>query len=144
MRVHENKRVGCNALLTQINTTDQVDFVDVTIPDKTYFRIGEVSKLLGVETYVVRYWESEFKSIKPMRTGSDQRRYRKKDVEELLLIRDLLYREGFTIAGAKKRLSELKKNKEEIRPKPLFNSDDCMDRLVDIKKRLTELKKIVG
>jgi len=78
--------------------------MDVSIPDKTYFRIGEVSSILGVEPYVVRYWESEFKSVKPVRTRSDQRLYRRKDLEELLLIKDLLYKDHFTIRGAKNQL----------------------------------------
>ena len=55
----------------------------VSIPDKSYFRIGEVSRLLGVEPYVIRYWESEFKTVRPIRTRSDQRLYRHKDIEEL-------------------------------------------------------------
>ncbi|MCK9196480.1 MAG: MerR family transcriptional regulator [Syntrophales bacterium] len=79
--------------------------MDVSIPDKTYFRIGEVSSILGVESYVVRYWESEFKSVKPVRTRSDQRLYRRKDLEELMIIRDLLYKDHFTIKGAKNQLS---------------------------------------
>ncbi|MCX5827984.1 MAG: MerR family transcriptional regulator [Syntrophus sp. (in: bacteria)] len=79
--------------------------MDVSIPDKTYFRIGEVSSILGVESYVVRYWESEFKSVKPVRTRSDQRLYRRKDLDELLIIRDLLYKDHFTIKGAKNQLS---------------------------------------
>jgi DNA-binding transcriptional MerR regulator len=70
--------------------------MDETIPDKNFFRIGEVSKILQVEPYVVRYWESEFKTVKPVRTSADQRLYRKKDLEELLMIRTLLYQEGFT------------------------------------------------
>ena len=77
--------------------------MDIEIPEKTYFRIGEVSKILGVEPYVVRYWETEFKTVKPIRTKSEQRLYRRKDLEELALIRNLLYRDRFTIAGAKKK-----------------------------------------
>src|SRR3990172_11843086 len=78
-----------------------------SFPDKSYFRIGEVSKILGVAPYVIRYWESEFKSIRPIRAKSDQRLYRKKDVEELMTVRSLLYDQKFTISGAKKRLSEI-------------------------------------
>jgi len=80
----------------------------VSIPDKSYFRIGEVSRLLGVKPYVVRYWESEFKTVRPIRTRSDQRLYRHKDVEELLLIRTLLYEENFTINGARKQLQKMR------------------------------------
>jgi DNA-binding transcriptional MerR regulator len=82
--------------------------MNVSIPDKSYFRIGEVSRLLGVPPYVVRYWESEFKTVKPIRTRSDQRLYRHKDVEELLMIRKLLYEENFTINGARKQLHKIR------------------------------------
>jgi DNA-binding transcriptional MerR regulator len=82
--------------------------MDVSIPDKTYFRVGEVSRLLGVQPYVIRYWESEFKTVRPIRTRSDQRLYRHRDVEELLMIRKLLYEENFTINGARKRLLRMR------------------------------------
>jgi DNA-binding transcriptional MerR regulator len=75
-----------------------------TLPDKAFFRIGEVSRILGVPPYVVRYWESEFKTVKPSRTRSDQRLYRRKDVQTLLVIKRLLYEEKFTIDGARRRL----------------------------------------
>ncbi|WP_448873431.1 MerR family transcriptional regulator [Desulfobulbus propionicus] len=75
------------------------------IPAKVYFRIGEVSDLLGVEPHVLRYWESEFALIKPYRGKSKQRLYRRKDVQTLLVIKDLLHHQGYTIAGAKKQLT---------------------------------------
>ncbi|RPH86272.1 MAG: MerR family transcriptional regulator, partial [Desulfobacteraceae bacterium] len=76
----------------------------VIIPNKQYFKIGEVSTLTELETYVLRYWETEFKSIRPVRMGSNPRLYRRKDVETILEIKKLLYDEGFTIAGAKKKI----------------------------------------
>ena len=82
--------------------------METVIPEKTYFRIGEVSKILNVESYVIRYWETEFKSVKPVRTKSAQRLYRKKDVQELLTIRNLLYSQRFTIDGAKKQLAKMR------------------------------------
>ena len=82
--------------------------MDESIPDKAYFRIGEVSRLLHVQPYVIRYWESEFKTVRPIRTRSDQRLYRHRDVEELLLIRKLLYKENFTINGARKQLRKMR------------------------------------
>ena len=82
--------------------------MDKSIPDKSYFRIGEVSRLLGVQPYVIRYWESEFKTVRPIRTRSDQRLYRHRDVEELLTIRKLLYEENFTINGARKQLQRMR------------------------------------
>src|ERR1051326_6822653 len=74
------------------------------IPDKLYFRIGEVSALLGVETYVLRYWETEFPSLAPKKSGTGHRLYRRKDVELLLRIKHLLYEKRFTIEGARQSL----------------------------------------
>ena len=76
------------------------------IPDKLYFKIGEVCKITGVEPYILRYWESEFKLVKPYRTKSNQRLYRKKDVESILKIKKMLYEDKFTIAGAKLKLKD--------------------------------------
>jgi len=71
-----------------------------SLPDKLYFKIGEVSEIAGVPSYVLRFWETEFRRIKPMRTDSGQRLYRKKDVELVLKIKYLLYEKKFTIQGA--------------------------------------------
>ncbi len=77
------------------------------LPDKQYFKIGEVARITGVKPHVLRYWETEFSSIRPQKTRTNQRLYRRRDVELLLQIKQLLYQEGFTIAGANKRLREL-------------------------------------
>jgi DNA-binding transcriptional MerR regulator len=74
------------------------------LPAKVYFRIGEVAELVGVEPHVLRYWEREFRSIRPTKSTKGQRVYSRRDVENLMRVRELLYREGFTIAGAKKKL----------------------------------------
>lgn len=74
------------------------------IPDKLYFKIGEVSDLLGVEPYVLRYWESEFPGLSPKKSGTGHRLYRRKDVELLLRIKHLLYERRFTIEGARQSL----------------------------------------
>ncbi len=108
------------------------------IPDKLYFRISEVSKLTALEPYVLRYWESEFRLIKPLRTKSRHRLYRRKDLEILFEIKKLLYEEQYTIAGAKKRLEEIgREEKRELE----VNSDEN-----DYKKilhaTLTELKAL--
>ena len=79
---------------------------EAAIPDKLFFRIGEVSQLVGVEAYVLRYWESEFKGLSPKKSDSGQRMFRRKDVELLLQIKDLLYNRKFTIEGARKVLAE--------------------------------------
>ena len=78
---------------------------DVTVlPDKLFFKIGEVCDLVGVQAHVLRYWESEFPMLQPQKNRAGQRTYRRKDVEMALRIKGLLYDEGFTIAGAKKKL----------------------------------------
>jgi len=74
------------------------------LPPKLYFRIGEVASLVGVEPHVLRYWEREFRSIRPTKSAKGQRVYSRRDVENLMRVRQLLYAEGFTIAGAKKKL----------------------------------------
>lgn len=74
--------------------------------DKRYFRIGEVSRIIGVEPYVLRYWESEFPQIKPSRADSNQRTYQKKDLEIIIEIKKLLYEERMTIEGAKIKLKQ--------------------------------------
>lgn len=78
--------------------------MDVQIPDKLYFKIGEVAELTGVKSHVLRYWESEFSTIRPNKSRSKQRLYRKQDIELILRLKDLLYNQGFTIAGARKQL----------------------------------------
>ncbi|MBP1597563.1 MAG: transcription regulator protein [Acidobacteria bacterium] len=75
------------------------------IPKKLYYRIGEVIKIVGVEAHVLRYWETEFPGLAPPKNKAGQRTYRPKDIEQLLMIRQLLYEEGYTIAGARKRLA---------------------------------------
>ncbi|GAB6093923.1 MerR family transcriptional regulator [Desulfatiferula olefinivorans] len=78
--------------------------MDPVIPDKMYFKIGEVSEITGLEAHVLRFWESEFKNIKPRRTSTGQRMYRKNDIQLILYIKHLLHNEKFTIQGARKYL----------------------------------------
>ena len=80
---------------------------DESADGKRYYRIGEVSKITGVEAYVLRYWESQFRWMAPAKSRSQQRLYRKRDIDIIQLIKRLLYQERFTIAGAKKKLQEL-------------------------------------
>ena len=77
------------------------------IPDKPYFKIGEAARLCAVKPFVLRYWETEFRSLRLQKTRSQQRLYRRKDIELLLKIRHLLYEERFTIEGARSRLREM-------------------------------------
>ena len=76
------------------------------VPDRLYFRIGEVSDITGVPPYVLRYWESEFPALQPRKSGGGQRLYRKRDVAMILEIKKLLYQERYTVAGARRRLTE--------------------------------------
>lgn len=112
--------------------------MNASIPDKEYFRIGEVSKILDVDTYVIRFWESEFKSIKPIRTKTYQRLYRRKDLEELLIIKDLLYADKFTISGAKKQLLKMKGS--ESQP----GRDAIQEKFIEIKKGLLQIRKMLS
>jgi DNA-binding transcriptional MerR regulator len=74
------------------------------LPDKLYFRIGEVADIVGVEPHVLRYWETEFRSVKPEKSRKGQRVYSRRDVDVLLKVKDLLYGHRYTIAGAKRKL----------------------------------------
>ena len=78
------------------------------LPDKQFFKIGEAAEIVGVKTHVLRYWESEFPSIRPLKTRGAHRMYRRTDVEMLCVIHKLLHQEGYTIAGARKRVRELR------------------------------------
>lgn len=74
------------------------------IPDKLYFRIGEVARLAGVEPYVLRFWETQFPALRPNKGATGQRLYRRREVEQVLRVKALLYEQGFTIAGARKKM----------------------------------------
>lgn len=89
---------------------------EVVIPDKLYFRIGEVSRLCGLPSYVLRFWETEFTQLKPTKSGTGQRMYRKIDVENVLRVKKLLYDQGFTIAGARQQLKAEVKRKQTPLP----------------------------
>src|SRR5688572_22779923 len=86
-----------------------MDHTEVTIPDKMFFRIGDVAELLGVKPYVLRYWETEFSILTPEKSASGQRVYKRTDVENLMLIKQLLYQERYSIEGARNRIRELRK-----------------------------------
>ena len=86
------------------------------IPNKLFFKIGEVCEITDTQPYVLRYWESEFPSLAPAKNSSGQRIYRRRDIETVLRIKQLLYEEGFTIAGAKKRLEAEMTGKTDSNP----------------------------
>ena len=84
----------------------------IEIPEKLFFKIGEVSRLADVKAHVLRYWESEFPMLNPPKNRADQRVYRKKDIETIILIKRLLYDENYTISGARKRMREMREAQE--------------------------------
>lgn len=87
---------------------------EVVIPERLYFRIGEVAGLCRLPAYVLRFWETEFPQLKPVKSSTGQRMYRRKDVEYVLRVKKLLYEEGFTIAGARQHLrAEIKSDKKQ-------------------------------
>src|ERR1700751_5182908 len=99
---------------------------EIIVPDKLYFRIGEVSRLCRLPAYVLRFWETEFPQLKPVKSSTGQRMYRRKDVEAVIRIKKLLYEEGFTIAGARQQLrseSKVEKNQAPL-PFPVQSSAD--------------------
>jgi len=112
------------------------------IPDKLYFKIGEVSSITGVEPYILRYWESEFKLVKPYRTKSNQRLYRRKDVESVIKIKKMLYDEKFTIAGAKKKIRVTEKSEKQL---PLgFSQEKYKQALKEVVVEIKDLYKSIG
>ncbi len=87
---------------------------DVIIPEKLYFRIGEVARLCRLPAYVLRFWETEFPQLKPVKSSTGQRMYRRREVENVLHIKKLLYEQGYTIAGARQHLrAEIKSDKTQ-------------------------------
>jgi DNA-binding transcriptional MerR regulator len=117
--------------------------IDPSIPEKLYYKIGEVSQITGVESNNLRYRESEFKIVTPIRTNSKQRLYRKKDLDLILEIKKLLYEEKFTIAGAKKRLQGLKARREEQLRLELPEKK-YRDALLAVKKELENLHGLLS
>src|SRR3954451_12831819 len=109
------------------------------IPDKLYFKIGEVSDLLGVEPYVLRYWESEFSVLSPKKSGTGHRLYRRKDVELLLRIKHLLYEKRFTIEGARQSLQAEAKAPKPRAPKRVQQELFAQDPLPGIRKELADI-----
>lgn len=105
----------------------------VQIPDdKRYFRIGEASRIIGVEPYVLRYWESEFSQIRPERADSNQRTYQRQDLENLLSIKKLLYEERMTIEGAKRRLKQENDKKTTVDSKLLEDIKAELKEILDM------------
>lgn len=113
------------------------------LPDKLYFKIGEVASIVGVKPYVLRYWESEFNIIKPAKTRSKHRLYRRKDVESLIEIKRLLHEQRFTIEGARKRLKASPQGERRQLEIPLGDRD-YRNILVHLKKDIESLHRMLS
>ncbi|MES0363320.1 MAG: MerR family transcriptional regulator [Desulfobacteria bacterium] len=113
-----------------------MQLTDSKIPEKRYFRIGEVSALTSIESYVLRYWETEFPKIKPARSRSGQRLYKRRDIEIILQIKDLLYQKKFTIAGAKKHLQQEKASKPSDADSQRLMLEQVREELITIRDLL--------
>jgi DNA-binding transcriptional MerR regulator len=111
------------------------DKAEVILPDKIYFRIGEVSDFTGIKPYVLRYWESEFPDIKPIRRKS-QRLYDRETIHLVMKIKNMLYEQNFTIAGAKKKLKD-EENQKKVSTKVNVLLHEVLSELKSI-KRITE------
>ena len=113
------------------------------IPDKLYFRIGEVARLCEVPAYVLRFWESEFPLLKPNKGGTGQRLYRRRDVEMALRIKSLLYDQGFTIPGARQIFKSELKQKEPLLPLALHDGAGGVD-AKDLRKLRKEMADLLA
>jgi DNA-binding transcriptional MerR regulator len=113
------------------------------IPDKLYFKIGEVAKIADVPTHVLRYWESEFPGIHPKRANSKQRLYRKQDVELIVEIKSLLHERGYTIAGARKLLESSGEPQQQAADAKPVAGDTLTQKLKTIKQELKDLQYLL-
>lgn len=121
--------------------------MNIEIPDKFYFKIGEVSRLVGVKPYVIRYWESEFPDLSPVKSRTNQRLYRKTDIEFLAAVKELLYEQKYTVRGAKKELKSFLKNQKQSKQEAsqadlnlvsedVFEFGDVVDELKKLKAQI--------
>lgn len=125
---------------------DSIDLAEIArmVPDKMGFKIGEVADIAGLKTYVLRYWETEFDALSPQKSAFNQRIYSKRDVETVLLIKKLLYDEKFSIAGAKKKIRELRKELKAEKQWVEVNDkvELAVDKLSEMLVELSDLKAL--
>src|SRR6185436_20942292 len=112
-------------------------------PDEKLYKIGEVCKLADVQPYVLRYWETEFSQLAPNKSGGGQRLYTRREIDTILRIKELLYREGFTIAGAKKKLETEAAPPPAPAPVPEASAAPSNDVLANVKKELREILQLL-
>jgi DNA-binding transcriptional MerR regulator len=110
------------------------------LPDKLFFKIGEVADIVGVKPHALRYWETEFPALRPKKTRGAHRQYSRKDVELAMLIRQLLHDEGYTIPGARKRIRDLGRHQRSSPPEPRAAREVALRaELLGLRQQLTEL-----
>jgi DNA-binding transcriptional MerR regulator len=119
------------------------DAAEPVIPDKLYFRIGEVSSLVRLPAYVLRFWETEFPQLKPVKSSTGQRMYRQRDVENVLHIKKLLYEEGFTIGGARQQMKDEAKPTKRQSGLP-FPKQSKADGIKKVRQGLQEILGILA
>lgn len=115
------------------------------IPDKLAFKIGEVADLVGVKAYVLRYWETEFEVLRPKKSKHNQRMYERRDVENLLLIKKLLYRDRFSIEGARSALKRLRKDTQRAQAIKTIaeHVDEAKDKVLDLLDDIQALRRLI-
>lgn len=116
-----------------------------SIPDKLAFKIGEVADLVGVKAYVLRYWETEFEVLRPKKSKHNQRMYERRDVENLLLIKKLLYRDRFSIEGARSALKRLKKDNQRVQAIKTIaeHIEEARDLTLDLLDDIQAFRKLI-
>ena len=117
---------------------------EIVIPDKLFFRIGEVARLCSLPAYVLRFWETEFPQLKPNKSNTGQRVYRRKDVENIVRVKKLLYEEGYTINGARQLIKAESKRDRAQAPLPFANPNANRSDLHDIKQGLRDVLGILS
>jgi DNA-binding transcriptional MerR regulator len=118
-----------------------------SIPDRLYFKIGDVARICGLETYVLRFWETQFPQLKPNKSGTGQRLYRRRDVEMVLEIKRLVHGEGYTLPGARQALEQLHRTASPQASLPLAKGDPAKRReamTAAVGRARTELREIAG
>jgi DNA-binding transcriptional MerR regulator len=116
-----------------------------TIPDRLYFKIGDVAEICGLETYVLRFWESQFPQLKPTKSGTGQRLYRRREVELVLEIKRLVHSEGYTLAGARQALEGVRRRDQSRLPMAEINEGQRLQNAASvIRNARAELREIAG
>ena len=131
---------GASIVQVQVDTEFEAEMAK--IPDKLAFKIGEAAGIIGVKPYVLRYWETEFEVLKPKKSKHNQRMYDRRDVENLLLIKKLLYRDRFSIEGARSALKKLRKDNQRVKQIRTMaeHIDEAVENLHDLLTDIQNLK----